>query len=295
MLTNEKKIEIARKMLGEDKPYNKIAKKSHLSPNRISEINKQLQGESIESKHTQAYRMFDVGKDLREPKLILRVALRLGLTQEQIQRFYNEYLIMIRNDALRELYTRNPEQIQTLLDLAEALSDNNISPLEYLNTLQLVYEIGELRRQKNELQNDITALIAITDQLRSKEMELQKKLSFIDIQVRNEGENLNRLKQQAEEIDIKNSKLEMALNGDAEPFLKHITSERMSYNKEELLELIDFIHKPIFDALRLAPLMTWRLTGQFSLPFDRFIFISELKKLASSYIEDWLKIKALKK
>ena len=79
MLTKEKKIEIARKMLGEDKPYNKIAKKSHLSPNRISEINKQLQGESIESKHTQAYRMFDEGKDLREPKLILRVALRLGL------------------------------------------------------------------------------------------------------------------------------------------------------------------------------------------------------------------------
>jgi hypothetical protein len=272
MLSNEKKIEIAKKMLRENKPFNVIAKKSHLSPNEISKLKKQMLGESTEFKHTQAYRMFDEGNDVPERKLILKVALKLGLTQEQIHRFFHEYLTMIRDDTLRELYTRNPEQIQALLDLEKALSDNNISQQEYLNTLplvknkgQLVYEIGGLRHQKEELQNDIVALIASADGMKSKEREAKMKISSMERQFNEKGESVERLNLVAKVLHNKNIQfkklIEMAIKGEIEPLLKQVAWERRSYDKEVLLSFLEYIREPILDSLQYDPEMTCRLSN----------------------------------
>jgi hypothetical protein len=229
---------------------------------------------------------------------MLKVALKLGLTQEQIQQFYNDYLIIIRNDALRELYKRNPEQIQALLDLERALSDNNIYQ-EYLNTLplvknksQLVYELGDLRRQKNEFQNDVKALIASIDRMKSKEREAQMKISFMERHFKEKSESVNRLKLEAQTLHYKNIQfkelLETAIKGETEPLLKQVAWERRSYDKEVLLTFLEYIREPILASLQYDPEMTCRLSNVYYLPLDRDHFIVQLKNLASYYIDDWL-------
>src|SRR6476619_1907174 len=112
-LTNQEKIDLAKKMILLGKSFRDISKKTHLSPNRISELKKEIFGLSAEGKHTQTYRLFHEGKN------ILQVVLELGLPQEQTQKHYEEYLKMIRNDKVRNLYLDGEDKTQSLLNLQQ--------------------------------------------------------------------------------------------------------------------------------------------------------------------------------
>jgi len=144
-LTNKEKIDLAKKMILLGKSFRDISKKTHLGPNKISELKKEIFGLSAEGKHTQAYRLFHEGKN------ILQVALELGLAQEQTQKHYEEYLKMIRNDKLRNLYLDGEDKIQNLLDQQQELCSNNIPQEDYIAFIPLIKNVGKLKRYSDEL------------------------------------------------------------------------------------------------------------------------------------------------
>lgn len=86
MKTYNERIELAEKLLRANKSYRYIISKTNFTPNKISEIKKKLLGIDADPKHTQAYRSFHFGE-----KGVLEVALELGLTQEQSEKYYLEY------------------------------------------------------------------------------------------------------------------------------------------------------------------------------------------------------------
>ncbi len=111
MKTYNEKIELTKKLLRADKSFRYIMSKTKFSPNKISEIKKELFGINAEPKHTQAYRLF-----YYEGKDVLEVALELGLTQEQSEKYYLEYLKMRKKDRLVSLF-KDEEKLESLLML----------------------------------------------------------------------------------------------------------------------------------------------------------------------------------
>jgi hypothetical protein len=84
------RIETAKEMLRNDESNWQIAMQTHFTPNKISQLKKEILGIGASPVHTKAYAKFQY-----EGKGILNLAMELGLSQEQSERFNTEYLMIL--------------------------------------------------------------------------------------------------------------------------------------------------------------------------------------------------------
>ena len=274
-LSNQEKIELAKKMIVLGKSFRDISKKTHLGPNKISELKKEIFGLSAEGKHTQAYRLFHEGKN------ILQVALELGLPQEQTQKHYEEYLKMIRNDKLRNLYLEGEEKIQSLLNLQQELCSNNIPQEDYIAFIPMIKNVGQLKRYKDELVNTTRHLESSCVFWGTKERKLRVNCTTVEMQTEEKQANLRILTSREQAISRKitdyTTLLQETIRGKAGPFLRAVSNERLDFNTEQVFGFLENIGGDLLSTVQFDPEMTWRLCTNNYLKDDLKWFIEKLQ------------------
>lgn len=238
-LSYQEKIELAKKMILLGKSFRDISKKTRLGPNKISELKKEIFGLSAEGKHTRAYTLFQEGKN------ILQVALELGLPQEQAQKYYEDYLKMIRNDKLRNLYLQGEDKIQGFLNLQQELCSNNIPQEDYIAFIPMLKNVGQLRRYRNELINRTGQLESSCAFWEAKERKLRVNCSTAEMQIEEKQANLRILTNRQQDISRKITEfttlLQEIIRGKAEPFLRAVSNEGLDFNTEQVFGFPEFL------------------------------------------------------
>jgi hypothetical protein len=168
-------------------------------------------------------------------KGILDVALELGLTQEQSEKYCAEYLKMRRKDQLLSLFYANEEKIQSLLTLQEALNDQGISEDDYETLIAKIKYKEPQEWQKQVLQTEIKNLIAQEFEIKSNIMKAQIMHANIQRQCREERETLELLSREREELHRKNKefqrRIERAIRGDTGPLLEGVRYQRFTFDR----------------------------------------------------------------
>lgn len=272
----------------ERKSFRQIMKKTHFSPNKISELKKEVFGIDVDPKHTQAYRLFH-----NENKRILDVALELGLVQEQAEKYYVEYLKMRGKDQLLSLFYANEEKIQPLLTLQEALNVEGISEEDYETLIAKIKYKEPPEWQKLVLDKEIKSLIAQESEIKSNIMKAQIMHANIERQCRKERETLQLLSREREELHRKNkefkSRIERAIRGDTDPLLEAAREERFTFDRKRLSAFLEFFVPLALDTLQFDPAMTCSLSGTNYSPDDQYWFSDRLRSEGQIYIDAWLK------
>ena len=201
MLSQGEKEKLAEKMLSQGKSFRQIMKKTHMSPNDISQIKKRLLGLSAESKHTQAYRLYGEGKD------ILDVALTLGLTEEQALKFRIQFLRMIRHVELENLHNQPEEKIQALLALESGLSALDISVEQYLYFLAIIQDKEKYELERQKMANEIDQMALHQENLQRKVRESEQRCVSNEKAIYQEGIEVQALRQEKKELVYKNARI----------------------------------------------------------------------------------------
>lgn len=122
ILSYEQRIELAKKLLAENVPVRKILPKVNFTPNKLSELKKEMSGQTTGSKFTQAYRLLEEYEITKyNDRALLEIALELGLTSGQMLKHYDDYLALKRHDAIRALHKKSEDELQSLLHLRDCL------------------------------------------------------------------------------------------------------------------------------------------------------------------------------
>ena len=281
MLTKNEKIKIAEGLIDKNLDYRKIAKKAHLSFNDIAELKRKAEGISAKGKHTQAYRMFD------DKKNNLQVAIELGLTDKQTLEFRKGYLKLQEYDRLQQLYELDSQLIESLLNLEENLTYYGIHHESYLDYIANRDSREELKTEVADLQNQVAILTL-------KVRDLQQKESYLDSACKAKKDKVDRLALEEKRLAIKivefQKAIEEAVSSDnVIPLLKLKCNERLVYNFEEQMGLIENLDEALKLTVQFDSALTWRLTTASYSSEDVKRFIEIFMEQAESAIWEWLK------
>jgi hypothetical protein len=286
MKTYGERIELVKKMLGQNKSFRDIMKRTKFSPNKISEIKKDLFGIEAERQHTQAYRLFHDGKGVFE------VALELGLTQEQSEKYYTEYLKMTKKDNLLYLFN-NEEKLGKLMNLQQCLTDENIPEEEYQSMISKIKYKDPPEWQKAMLETQVRTLKYEIAVLKTDQAKRQMEISIMSRGYAEKSQIVQSLTSEAEALQSKNIQfrrlIEEAIKGELGPLVDAVHDERFSFVKAMLCAFLEYYFEAVLDTLQYDPDMKCRLSGQNYFPEDRRWFCDRLSSVGQYYIEDWLK------
>jgi hypothetical protein len=219
-LTYEQRIELAKKLISQNVPTRKILPQVNFTPNKLTELKKEMYGQTTDSKSTQAYRLlelYDVTK-YYDDRALLEIALQLGISSEQMLKYYDEYLALKRHDAIRALHKQSEGILQSLLDLRKVLYDKQIPQEDYPKVVEAIKTVETLEQRRIELNGGIKTAQANYLKWDNKVKESISAKGSLDVQIQNKTQELADLRREYTELNEKNERfrglVEYAIKGD---------------------------------------------------------------------------------
>jgi hypothetical protein len=186
IISSEEREKLVVEYLEKNIPYKEIENLLHISSRDISIIQKKTRerkekeekNEIITSVTSKALKLYKEGKSC------LDVAITLGITAQQAQNFYIDYLSLTDYHQLAKIYQQLDEKlIQALVNLLYHIKKNEIkiSEEEIVEAIININKIARMHKEYNEISTEIANLKRKRDTYISNENFWKKQISNLSV------------------------------------------------------------------------------------------------------------------
>ena len=151
-LDTREKEKLIEELLESGFTWDQIAKRAHVSPNRIKKIRDRLDETLTPKVKSDKSRAFQMYKDKRTP---YDVVVELDIDPQDAEKYDLEFWRLMRMTALEEAYLQNEGSIQPLIDLHKNLSARGLTVQKVFKYLEMLKSTSELESKKQALQDNI--------------------------------------------------------------------------------------------------------------------------------------------
>ncbi len=164
ILNRQQKEALVIDLLNQGISVPQIAKQAHVSFSDIKKIRMKSTGEVSEEQQggqkikplsipSQAFKLFLDGKS------VVKVAIELDLTTDQVLKIHSDYLILQNMERVSRILTENRKNLDAYLVLFDFVNGNNIKMNDLNQAVHLARNISNLRKEKSQLEYDLDMLI----------------------------------------------------------------------------------------------------------------------------------------